>query len=222
MAPEVNYLWLNKAKSKCGIPPLLKSGRCCQRKIGPNNSSIPLWIRLCRSMQRTPNLIQAVSTGYPKKGASCQVSPLATMQVERTVGRDFYRGHPILWRLAHSVAHRCEPWASGWLPGGWAAEILQRQPPGYPLQPDSATHFYRTSVYYGGFLALNKRFSRDLQFTASYALGWAFNANDSTGDSGSNVTDSASLKRDYGPSSSDQRPRSCSRVFGSRGRRTLS
>ena len=63
------------------------------------------------------------------------------------------------------------------------------------------------SVYYGGFLAVNKRFSRDFQFTASYTLGWAFNANDSTGDSGSNVTDSTNLRRDYGPSSSDQRHR---------------
>jgi hypothetical protein len=63
------------------------------------------------------------------------------------------------------------------------------------------------SLYYGGFLAINKRFSRDFQFTASYTLGWAFNTNDSTGDSGSNVTDSTNLRRDYGPSSSDQRHR---------------
>jgi hypothetical protein len=63
------------------------------------------------------------------------------------------------------------------------------------------------SVYYGGFLAVNKRFSRDFQFTASYTLGWAFNSNDSTGDAGSNVTDSTNLRRDYGPSSSDQRHR---------------
>jgi hypothetical protein len=64
-----------------------------------------------------------------------------------------------------------------------------------------------TSVYYGGFLGVNKRFSRGIQFTASYTLGWAFNTNDSTGDSGSNVTDSSRLRRDYGPSSSDQRHR---------------
>src|SRR5271157_4736434 len=63
------------------------------------------------------------------------------------------------------------------------------------------------SVYYGGFLAVNKRFSHDFQFTASYTLGRAFNVNDSTGDTGSNVTDSTNLKRDYGPSSSDQRHR---------------
>jgi carboxypeptidase family protein/TonB-dependent receptor-like protein len=63
------------------------------------------------------------------------------------------------------------------------------------------------SLYYGGFLAISKRFSRDFQFTASYTLGWALNTNDSTGDAGSNVTDSTSLRRDYGPSSSDQRHR---------------
>jgi hypothetical protein len=63
------------------------------------------------------------------------------------------------------------------------------------------------SVYYGGFLAVNKRFSHDFQFAASYTLGWAFNANDSTGDSGSNVTDSTNLHRDYAKSSSDQRHR---------------
>jgi hypothetical protein len=63
------------------------------------------------------------------------------------------------------------------------------------------------SLYYGGFLAVNKRLSSSFQFTASYTLGWAFNTNDSTGDTGSNVTDSTNLRRDYGPSSSDQRHR---------------
>jgi hypothetical protein len=63
------------------------------------------------------------------------------------------------------------------------------------------------SLYYGGFVAIEKRFSRDFQFMASYTLGHAFNTNDSTGDSGSNVTDSTNLGRDYGPSSSDQRNR---------------
>src|SRR5262249_24048360 len=62
-------------------------------------------------------------------------------------------------------------------------------------------------TYYGGFLAANKRLSHDLQFSASYTLGWAFNSNDSTGDAGSNVTDSTNLRRDYGRSSSDQRHR---------------
>jgi hypothetical protein len=54
---------------------------------------------------------------------------------------------------------------------------------------------------------VNKRLSQDFQFTTSYTLGWAFNSNDSTGDSGSNVTDSTNLRRDYGRSSSDQRHR---------------
>lgn len=40
-----------------------------------------------------------------------------------------------------------------------------------------------------------------------YTLGYAFNTNDSTGDTGSPVTDSTNLKRDYGLSSSDQRHR---------------
>ena len=71
------------------------------------------------------------------------------------------------------------------------------------LQLSSAAN----SLYYGGFLALTKRFSHSFQFAASYTLGWAFNTNDSTGDAGSNVTDSTNLARDYGHSSSDQRHR---------------
>lgn len=63
------------------------------------------------------------------------------------------------------------------------------------------------STYYGGFLSLNKRFSRGFQFTASYTLGWAFNTNDSTGDTGSSPSDSTNDRRDYGLSSSDQRHR---------------
>lgn len=63
------------------------------------------------------------------------------------------------------------------------------------------------STYYGGFLAVTKRFSSDFQFTASYTLGYAYNTNDSTGDTGSTVTDSTNLKRDFGHSSSDQRHR---------------
>jgi hypothetical protein len=64
-----------------------------------------------------------------------------------------------------------------------------------------------TSLYYGGFVAVAKRFSHDFQFTASYTLGWAYNVSDSTGDAGASVTDSTNLKRDYGHSSSDQRHR---------------
>ncbi len=62
-------------------------------------------------------------------------------------------------------------------------------------------------TYYGGYLDLRKRFSRGLQFDASYTLGWALNNNDSVGDNGSNVTDSTDINRDYGWSSSDQRHR---------------
>jgi hypothetical protein len=63
------------------------------------------------------------------------------------------------------------------------------------------------SVYYGGFLNLSKRFSRDFQFVASYTLGWAFNQNDSVGDSGSNVINPTNLHADRAFSSSDQRSR---------------
>ena len=63
------------------------------------------------------------------------------------------------------------------------------------------------STYYGGFIAVNKRFARGLQFTASYTLGYAFNTNDSVSDTGVSVTDSTNIKRDYGLSSSDQRHR---------------
>lgn len=63
------------------------------------------------------------------------------------------------------------------------------------------------STYYGGYLSLAKRFAQGFQLTASYTLGWAFNANDSTGDTGANVTDSTNLRRDYGLSASDQRHR---------------
>ena len=68
-------------------------------------------------------------------------------------------------------------------------------------------HSVGNSTYYGGFVSVNKRFSHGLQFAASYTLGWAFNENDSTGDTGSSVTDSTNIRRDYGLSSSDQRHR---------------
>ncbi len=63
------------------------------------------------------------------------------------------------------------------------------------------------STYYGGFVALTKRWSRSLQFSTSYTFGWAFNENDGNGDSGSNVSDSSNFRRDYGTSSTDQRNR---------------
>jgi hypothetical protein len=63
------------------------------------------------------------------------------------------------------------------------------------------------STYYGGFVAINKRFAQSFQLTASYTLGWAFNQNDSTGDTGSSPSDSTHIRTDYGLSSSDQRHR---------------
>ena len=63
------------------------------------------------------------------------------------------------------------------------------------------------SVYYGGFVSFNKRFSHQLQFSASYTLGYAFNENDAVGDNGSNVIHPTNLHRDWGWSSSDQRNR---------------
>ncbi len=63
------------------------------------------------------------------------------------------------------------------------------------------------STYYGGFVQVNQRFTHSFQFVTSYTLGWALNNNDSVGDSGSNVTDSTNINRDYGWSSSDQRHR---------------
>ena len=63
------------------------------------------------------------------------------------------------------------------------------------------------SVYYGGFVNIAKRFSRDFQFVASYTLGWAFNQNDSVGDNGSNLINPTNLHADWAFSSSDQRHR---------------
>jgi hypothetical protein len=63
------------------------------------------------------------------------------------------------------------------------------------------------SAYYGGFVTLSKRLSRDFQFVASYTLGWAFNENDAVGDSGSNVINPTNLHADWAFSSSDQRDR---------------
>ncbi|MBV9083233.1 MAG: hypothetical protein JOZ62_11185, partial [Acidobacteriaceae bacterium] len=60
------------------------------------------------------------------------------------------------------------------------------------------------SAYYGGIVALNKRFSKSLQFSASYTLGWAFNENDSVGDTGTPVVNPTNLHLDWGFSSSDQ------------------
>lgn len=61
--------------------------------------------------------------------------------------------------------------------------------------------------YYGGFVAVTKRFSRGIQFNASYTLGYARNDTDSIGDSGATVTDPSNIRRDYGYASADQRHR---------------
>ena len=133
----------------------------------------------------------------------------ANLQVERAVGNDFsvtagtqyYGGRhlPVLLdtNLGGPVGYLADGrpiFSSANRPNASFNQILQLSS-------------VANSVYYGGFLALNKRLSRDFQFTASYTLGWAFNTNDSTGDTGSNVTNSTDLRRDYGLSSSDQRQR---------------
>jgi outer membrane receptor protein involved in Fe transport len=61
--------------------------------------------------------------------------------------------------------------------------------------------------YHGGFIAVHKRLSHGLLATASYTLGRAENMSDAAGDSGSPVSDPLNFRRDYGPSSADQRHR---------------
>ncbi|MBC7928535.1 MAG: TonB-dependent receptor, partial [Bryobacteraceae bacterium] len=61
--------------------------------------------------------------------------------------------------------------------------------------------------YYGGFVAVTKRYSRGFQFTASYTLGYAQNNTDSIGDAGANVTDPTNIGFDRAGASSDQRHR---------------
>lgn len=61
--------------------------------------------------------------------------------------------------------------------------------------------------YHRGFVALQRRLSRSFLASASYTLSRAENVNDSAGDSGSPVSDPLNLRRDYGPSSADQRHR---------------
>jgi outer membrane receptor protein involved in Fe transport len=133
----------------------------------------------------------------------------ANLQVERALGNDvsvtvgvqYYGGRhiPVLLdqNLGAPVGHLAD--------GRPAFPNATRPNPNFNqiLQLSSVA----TSVYYGGFVSVNKRFSRNFQLAASYTLGWAFNTNDSTGDNGSNVTDSTNLQRDYGLSASDQRHR---------------
>lgn len=132
----------------------------------------------------------------------------ANLQVERelwrdlslTIGTQFYGGHRLPLLLDTNLAAPSRTLADGRpffgnpRPNANFNQILQLTSVG-------------NSSYYGGFLAVNKRFAHGFQFTASYTLGWAFNVNDSTGDSGTSVTDSTNIRRDYGLSSSDQRHR---------------
>ena len=138
-----------------------------------------------------------------------QYAHQANVQVERevakdlsvTVGVQWYGGHrePVLidTNLGPPVSHLADGravFSNANRPNANFNQILELQSVG-------------NSVYYGGFIALNKRFSHDFQFTASYTLGYSLNENDSVGDNGSNVTDSTNLHRDWGWSSSDQRHR---------------
>jgi hypothetical protein len=63
------------------------------------------------------------------------------------------------------------------------------------------------STYNGAFIAVTKRFSRGVQFSASYTYGVAINNTDGTGDAGTSVSDPSSINRDRGPASADQRHR---------------
>ncbi len=60
---------------------------------------------------------------------------------------------------------------------------------------------------HAGFLSVNKRYSRGLQFGLHYMLSHSINDNDSSGDSGSPVTDPSNIRWDRGSASADQRHR---------------
>jgi hypothetical protein len=137
-----------------------------------------------------------------------QYAHQANLQVERelahdialTVGVQWYGGHrePLLLdaNLGAPTSFLADgrPVFSTTRPNPQFNQIFQIQSVG-------------NSVYYGGYVGVSKRFSHNVQFTASYTLGWAFNENDSVGDNGSNVTDSTNIRRDWAFSSSDQRHR---------------
>ena len=133
----------------------------------------------------------------------------ANLQVERALGKDlsitvgtqYYGGRHIPVLLDTNLGA-----PAGFLADGRPA-FSNANRPNRSFNQVQQLSPAANSVYYGGFLAVTKRFSRGFQLNASYTLGWAFNANDSTGDAGSNVSDSTNLRRDYGLSSSDQRHR---------------
>lgn len=131
----------------------------------------------------------------------------ANVQLEQELARDWSVTVRTQYYGGRHGAARLEPRPPDRIPGRRAAAILERQRPNPNFNQIQLVSSAANSLYYGGFLAVNKRVSRDFQFTASYRLGWACNTKDSTLDSGSNVTDSTNLGRNYGPSSSDQRHR---------------
>ena len=142
------------------------------------------------------------------QGFKTQNAHQANLQIEQEVAKDFsvtvgaqwYGGHhePLLLdsNLGPVVGRTVDgfPVYGSLRPNPNFNQIFQIQSVG-------------NSVYYGGFIALAKRFSRQFQFTTSYTFGWAFNENDAVGDTGTNVRDSNNVRRDWAFSSSDQRHR---------------
>src|SRR5262249_32621496 len=94
-----------------------------------------------------------------------QVERELTKDVSVTVGIQYYGGRhiPVLYdtNLGAPIGHLADgrpTFTNANRPNANFNQILQLT---------SAAN----SVYYGGFIALNKRFSRDFQFSASYTLG---------------------------------------------------
>ncbi len=163
-----------------------------------------------------PNTFAAPTGLTPVKSSVYGFSPdfktqyahQANLQVERelthnfslTIGAQWYGGHREPLLIDTNLGNPSRLLADGrpvfpnTRPNSQFNQIFQLQSVG-------------NSVYYGGFAGVAKRFSQNLQFTASYTLGWGFNENDSVGDNGSNVTDSTNIRRDWAFSSSDQRHR---------------
>jgi outer membrane receptor protein involved in Fe transport len=133
----------------------------------------------------------------------------ANVQVERevlrdlslTVGLQYYGGRKMPVLIDNNLSRPTSFLADG------RPVFVQAQRPDARFNQVLQFQSIANSTYYGGFVAANKRFSGSFQLSASYTLGWAFNANDSVGDNGSNVMDSSNPRRDYGFSSSDQRHR---------------
>jgi hypothetical protein len=174
--------------------------------ITPSSPGAPIFPNLLSSAAGTPTKPTVTTFERDFKGMRMHQ---ANLQVDRAIGDDFsvtvgtqyYSGRHIPVLIDTNLGPPVGVLANGRpifsnsnRPNTNFAQILQLT---------SAA----TSVYYGGFISANKRFSHNFQFSTSYTLGWAFNTNDSTGDAGSNVTDSTNLRRDYSRSSSDQRHR---------------